>query len=58
MSEYENGNREPDLTLLLKYSRLVRVPLETLVDDKLELRFPKNWNTSQGERNSKTRVGR
>ncbi len=43
MSEYENGNREPDLTLLLKYSRLARVSLEMLVDDKLELKFRKDW---------------
>lgn len=43
MSEYENGNREPDLTLLLKYSRLACVSLEMLVDDKLELKFRKDW---------------
>lgn len=37
ISQFENGKREPDLMLLLAYARLARVPLETLVDDKLEL---------------------
>jgi transcriptional regulator with XRE-family HTH domain len=43
ISEYENGNREPNLTVLLKYARVARVSLEMLVDDNLELKFPKSW---------------
>lgn len=43
ISEYENGVREPQLTVLLKYARLVRISLEMLVDDNIELTFPKNW---------------
>ena len=43
ISEYETDNREPDLMTLLKYSRLVRVPMEALADDQLELKFPKAW---------------
>jgi transcriptional regulator with XRE-family HTH domain len=37
VSSYESGRREPDLIILLRYARLARVPMETLVDDKLEL---------------------
>lgn len=34
---YETGEREPPLPVLLKYSRLSGVSMETLVDDKLKL---------------------
>jgi transcriptional regulator with XRE-family HTH domain len=37
ISMYENGIREPPLTTLLAYARLAKVPMETLVDDKLDL---------------------
>ena len=37
VSSYESGRREPDLLVLLRYARLARVPMETLVDDKLDL---------------------
>lgn len=37
VSNYELGTREPDLIIVLKYARLARVPMETLVDDKLKL---------------------
>jgi len=37
ISEYERGVREPPLEVLLRYSRLAGVPMETLVDDKLHL---------------------
>lgn len=37
ISEYERGRREPPLEVLLRYARLVRVPMELLVDDKLRL---------------------
>jgi transcriptional regulator with XRE-family HTH domain len=37
VSGYERGAREPDLIVLLKYARLAKVPMETLVDDKLKL---------------------
>lgn len=37
ISEYERGVREPPLLVLLKYARLVRVPMDVLVDDKLKL---------------------
>jgi transcriptional regulator with XRE-family HTH domain len=37
VSSYESGRREPDLLVLLRYARLVRVSMETLVDDKLDL---------------------
>jgi len=37
VSNFELGTREPDLIVVLKYARLARVPMETLVDDKLKL---------------------
>jgi transcriptional regulator with XRE-family HTH domain len=37
ISEYERGLREPPLEVLLRYARLVGVPMEVLVDDKLML---------------------
>jgi transcriptional regulator with XRE-family HTH domain len=43
MSEYERGNREPDLLTLLKYSELARVSINVLADDTRELKFPENW---------------
>ena len=43
ISRFELGSREPSLPLLLEYARLVKLPLEVLVDDKIEMprRFPK-----------------
>ena len=43
ISEYERGNREPDLLTLLKYSELARVSMNVLADDTRELKFPENW---------------
>lgn len=37
ISEYEHGTREPNLFVLLAYSRVAEVPLERIVDDSLEL---------------------
>lgn len=37
VSEFESGTREPSLLVLLQYSRIAGVPMEVLVDDKLEL---------------------
>jgi len=37
ISSYERGTGEPNLIVLLRYARLARVPMETLVDDKLKL---------------------
>ncbi len=37
VSSYELGTREPDLLTLLRYARLAGVPMETLVDDDLNL---------------------
>jgi transcriptional regulator with XRE-family HTH domain len=43
ISEYEHGNREPDLMVLLNYAKLARVSLDVLANDNLELKFRKNW---------------
>ncbi len=37
ISGYELGEREPPLTVLLRYARLANVHLEVLADDKLDL---------------------
>jgi transcriptional regulator with XRE-family HTH domain len=37
IAEYESGNREPNLLVLLSYARLARVPLERVIDDALSL---------------------
>ena len=37
VSSYESGRREPDLIILLRYARLARVSVESLIDDKLSL---------------------
>lgn len=38
VSLFESGQREPSLLVLLRYARLVGVPMESLVDDKIRLR--------------------
>jgi transcriptional regulator with XRE-family HTH domain len=37
ISEYEHGTREPNLLVLLAYARLVDVPVDTIIDDSIEL---------------------
>jgi hypothetical protein len=37
ISQFENGNREPPLMLLLAYARLAGVSTDVLIDDKEEI---------------------
>lgn len=37
ISGYERGEREPPLPVLLAYARLAKLPMETLVDDEVDL---------------------
>lgn len=37
ISQYELGSREPSLTVLLMYARLVNISVDLLIDDELEL---------------------
>ena len=37
VSDYERGNREPTLLILLRYARAANVPMEAIVDDELNL---------------------
>ena len=39
IAEYEKGGREPDLFVLLRYARLAKVTVESLIDDTLDLPF-------------------
>lgn len=41
--EYESGICEPDLLVLLRYAKLAFVSMDVLVDNRLELTFPKDW---------------
>jgi DNA-binding XRE family transcriptional regulator len=45
ISQFENGKREPSLLILLAYARMVKVTMEMLVDDAMEL--PKKINTGK-----------
>jgi len=37
VSNYEKGSREPDLLIILRYARLARISVESLIDDKIDL---------------------
>lgn len=37
ISQYESGQREPTMMLVLAYARLGKVSVESLIDDKLKL---------------------
>ena len=37
ISEYERGEREPPLIVLLHYARLAQIPVEVLIDDGMSL---------------------
>lgn len=58
ISEFELGRREPSLLFLLAIARLARVPLELLVDDKLDLprRLSVNPQSAEFEKGSALKV--
>jgi transcriptional regulator with XRE-family HTH domain len=37
ISDFENGKREPQLSVLLRYARVANVWLDVIVDDELDL---------------------
>ena len=37
VSNFELGTREPDMIVVLRYARLAGVPMETIVDDQMNL---------------------
>lgn len=39
VSEYELGRRVPGLLLVLRYAKVAKVPMESLVDDEVDLKF-------------------
>ena len=43
VGEYEAGISEPDWLILLRYAKLARISMDVLIDDRLELTFPRNW---------------
>lgn len=60
ISEFELGDAEPPLPVLLKYARVARVNMEDLVDDELDLpaKLPGNVNYQGIKRSSKSRRNR
>jgi transcriptional regulator with XRE-family HTH domain len=38
ISQYEQGQREPTMMLVLAYARLAKVSVESMIDDKMKLR--------------------
>ncbi len=54
ISRFEQGKREPSLSLLLEYARMAGVAMEVLVDDELDL--PKTLPlTSYTKRNAQSK---
>ena len=47
ISGFENGEREPSLPVLLRYSKVAKVWINVLVDDQLNLptRIPSDYTT-------------
>ena len=39
VSEFESGRRVPNVLVLLAYARAAKLPLESIVDDEIELKF-------------------
>jgi transcriptional regulator with XRE-family HTH domain len=38
ISQYEQGQREPTMMLVLAYARLAKVSVESLIDDRMKLK--------------------
>ena len=55
ISDYERGEREPPLPILLSYARLAAVPTEVLIDDELDL--PDKLPTAKRHEGVKRRPG-
>lgn len=45
ISDYETDKREPNLMVLLAYAKAARISTDSLIDDSVELMFPKNLTT-------------
>lgn len=60
ISEFELGDAEPPLPVLLKYARIAGVNMEDLVDDELDLpaKLPGNLNYQGLKRQAKSRRNR
>jgi transcriptional regulator with XRE-family HTH domain len=39
LSEFESGRRVPNVLVLMAYARAAKIPLESIVDDDIELKF-------------------
>lgn len=56
ISEYEIGKREPDLITLLRYSKLARVSIDVLANDRMELKFSKSWKRPKHKKGRPSKV--
>jgi transcriptional regulator with XRE-family HTH domain len=43
IEQYETGICRPDLLVLRRYATLAQVPMAVLINDKVELQFPRDW---------------
>jgi transcriptional regulator with XRE-family HTH domain len=39
LSEFESGRRVPNVLVLMAYARAAKIPLESLIDDEIELKL-------------------
>ncbi|HKG13662.1 MAG TPA: helix-turn-helix transcriptional regulator [Pyrinomonadaceae bacterium] len=60
ISDYERGEREPPLPILLRYARVAGVPTEVLIDDDLDLpdKLPGQTNHEEIKRKFAIRRGK
>jgi transcriptional regulator with XRE-family HTH domain len=60
ISDYERGEREPPLPILLRYARVAGVPTEVLIDDELDLpeKLPGSTNHEEIKRKFASRGNR
>ena len=52
ISKYELDQREPNLMVLLRYGRVIGVPVELLIDDSLEISVPTSADSETYETDS------
>lgn len=57
ISRFEQGKREPSLIVLLEYARIAGIPMESLVDDGIDLPDRLPARSSMTIRKKKTKTG-
>ena len=57
LSEFERGRRIPSLVTLLYYARIAGIPLESIVDDDIDLETFRNQLVEAEEKRGEVRAG-